>query len=288
MKKNHYLLLAVSVFMALIGCQNKKQQALQTAYEKEINAWHTQRLVELTKPHGWLSLVALEWLHEGKNSLTSFGTINLDKNRLSVEIENGVSATLKGKKFVEGAVKSDDEKEGPDTIFIGTRANILIKRGERYALRALDSEAATRKQFTRIDRFPVSLKWRIEADWKPYEKPKKLSIETVLPDYKEEGFATGVAVFSNEGKEYQLEPIVDDSQTDYFFIIGDKTNGNETYGAGRFLHMGPPVNGKIVIDFNKATNPPCAFTVFATCPLPPPNNRLPFKVEAGEKKYSHQ
>jgi uncharacterized protein (DUF1684 family) len=112
-----------------------------------------------------------------------------------------------------------------------------------------------------------------------------MKIPTIIAGYEEDYPVPGVAIFEIGGKEYRLEPVLEEPNGDYFFIFGDKTNGTETYGAGRFLYAKPAQGGRVILDFNKSYNPPCAFTEFATCPLPPPQNKLPIRIEAGEKKY---
>jgi uncharacterized protein (DUF1684 family) len=255
------------------------------SYVKEIDAWHARRIAALKKAHGWLSLIALDWLADGDNAVDSIGTVSLRSGKPFVEIDKRVRATLNGKEFTSGELKTDADSGGPEKIEIGSRAFIIIKRGERYAVREWDAASPARKNFTDIERFPVSLKWRIEARWHKYEKPKKVTVPSIISGYSEESTVPGVAIFTVDGKECRLEPIVDDPDSKYFIVFADKTNGKETYHAGRFLDTDPPKNGKIVLDFNKATDPPCAFTSYATCPLPPPQNHLDIRIEAGEKKY---
>jgi uncharacterized protein (DUF1684 family) len=148
-----------------------------------------------------------------------------------------------------------------------------------------DTQAQNRREFSGIERFPVSRNWRIEARWQPYDPPKTMKVPTIIAGYEEDYPVPGVAIFEIGGKEYRLEPVLEEPNGDYFFIFGDKTNGTETYGAGRFLYANPAQGGRVILDFNKSYNPPCAFTEFATCPLPPPQNKLPIRIEAGEKKY---
>jgi uncharacterized protein (DUF1684 family) len=172
-----------------------------------------------------------------------------------------------------------------DKIEVGPRAFVVIRRGERFAVRMWDANAEALKGFTGIERFPLSKEWNIEARWEAYEKPKLIKIQSVIPDYMENYVVPGVAIFVVGGKEYRLEPVGEPGARQLFFIFADKTNGGDTYGAGRFLYTDPPRGGRVVLDFNKATNPPCAFSTFATCPLPPASNRLPVRIEAGEKRF---
>jgi uncharacterized protein len=257
------------------------------SYIAEVDSFHQKRINNLKREHGWLSLVALDWLKAGKNAIDSIGTATLKNGKVTVEIDPGISATLKGAPFHAGIVKTDADTSGADKIVVGSRAFIIIERSGKFALRMWDADAPARKTFTDIERYPVSQRWRIEARWVPYAVPKKVTIETVVPGITEEGVVTGAAVFAVDGKEQRLEPVVTDSVSDYFFVVGDATNGRETYGGGRFLDAAPPRNGTIVLDFNKMTNPPCTFSSFATCPRPLPENRLSIRIDAGEKKFGH-
>jgi uncharacterized protein (DUF1684 family) len=290
-KINPFLLFS---FIATLTCFSPAQSQSRTtsavkdtvrlSYEDEINAWHSRRIAGLKRPFGWMSLVALDWLNEGKNTLSSIGTVVVSKGTILLHVLPDVHAKVRGATFTSGLLRTDKDKEGPDRVEVGTRALTIIGRGERYAVRMWDSTAETRTHFTGIERFPVNRQWRIEARWEPYASPKTIKIQSVIPGYSDDYKVHGVAVFSVGGKEYRLEPVDEGDQT-LFFIFADKTNGKETYGAGRFLYADPSKDGKVIIDFNKAYNPPCAFTAYATCPLPPESNCLTLRVEAGEKKF---
>jgi len=254
-------------------------------YEEEIRQWHERRIASLKRDHGWLTLIALNWLNEGSNEIASTVTVTLDNGKVSVHLSPGVQATLAGKPFTSGPLKTDADVGGPEKIELGSRAFIIIKRGNQHALRMWDSNAPARKEFTGIERFPVLTAWRIDARWEPYNPAKQIKVPSVVPGYVEDYPVPGAAVFTIAGSEYRLEPVLEEGATDLFFIFGDKTNGKDTYGGGRFLHAKPPKDGRVILDFNKAYNPPCAFSPYATCPLPPASNRLPLKIEAGEKEY---
>jgi uncharacterized protein len=290
MKKTTYgaivvIILGASVVWGLFHQHAFRKDEQVSAYTAEIDSWHKARITRLEKPYGWLSLVALDWLEEGGNAIPSVGTMTLTKGKVTAQFLPGVQASLHGTKFPGGPVLSDGEKGGPDTIIIGSRAHIILKRGDRFAVRIFDADSPARKHFAGIERYPVSENWKIEARWEAFPLPKPLSIATVIPGYFDEAVATGEAVFTVNGQEYRLMPIAENGGAELFYVFGDKTNGADTYGAGRFLYGEPPKDGKVVIDFNKAYNPPCAFSDFATCPLPLPANRLALRVEAGEKKY---
>jgi hypothetical protein len=254
------------------------------SFEDQVQAWYNRRITGLKRPQGWLALVALDWLKEGQNKIESIGTITLTGEVATFQPLPGVHAKIGGVVFTPGALHTEGGKERADRVEIGTRVFTIIKRGERFAVRIWDSDAETLKRFTGIERFPVSADWRVEARWESYNKPKMVKIASVIPDYLEDYPVPGVAIFSIDGKEYRLEPVSEGGES-LFFIFADKTNGKETYGAGRFLYTDPPKDGKVVLDFNRAQNPPCAFTPYATCPLPPASNRLPVRIEAGEKNF---
>jgi len=256
------------------------------AHEREVQAWHDRRIANLKRDHGWLTLIALDWMQEGPNEIPSIGIVTLKGGSITVKLAPGVQADIGGKPFTSGSIRTDADEGGPDKIVVGSRAFVVIKRADRHAVRMWDSNHEARKRFRGIERYPVSGTWRIEARWRPYDPPKRINVPSVIPDYVEDYPVPGVAVFSMQGKEYRLEPVLEPGETDLFFIFADKTNGKETYGGGRFLYAKPASNGVVVLDFNKSYNPPCAFTEFATCPLPPASNRLNIRIDAGEKKYS--
>jgi len=282
-------LLAIIFILSIEGSAQttsvSTQDTLMKVYEEEINAWHARRMTSLTREHSWLSLIAREWLKEGANEFAGVGNVIQKGTSITVELAPDVKATVAGKPFIGGMIKTDAEKGGPEKVEMGTRAFTVIKRGERFALRMWDSNAESRKNFKGIERYPVSEKWRIEAKWMPYNPPKQIKVATVVADLFDDYSVPGVATFQLDGKEYKLEPVLEEGARDLFFIMADATSGKETYGGGRFLYAPQAKDGKVILDFNKAYNPPCAFTQFATCPLPPASNRLTVRIEAGEKKY---
>ena len=266
--------------------------------EAETRAWHIERVSRLTSEDGWLSLVGLHWLKEGANRFGSApdndlvfpaafpahaGTFTRKGATVSLELEKGTALTQDGKPFTGGALRSDADGK-PDTLALGSVRFFVIRRGERLGVRVKDSEAPTRKAFHGIPTYAPSAAWRVEGRFEPATAEKKISVPNVLGEV-EEMVSPGTVVFTVGGQEYRLSPVVEPGDDQLFFIFGDLSNRDETYGAGRFLYAAMPKDGKVVLDFNRAYNPPCAFTSFATCPLPPPQNRLKVRVEAGEKRY---
>jgi uncharacterized protein (DUF1684 family) len=180
----------------------------------------------------------------------------------------------------------NDMAGDPTKLALGTLSWTIIKRGERYGVRLRDHEHPMLKSFDGIETFPIDSTWRIEAIFELNNPSKIIAIPTVLNTITEEP-SPGAFVFNINGKPYRLDATGKMTDKELFLIFGDQTNGKETYGAGRFLYVPTPdANGKTMIDFNKAYNPPCAFTEYATCPLPPEQNKLPVRITAGEKNYA--
>ncbi|HYO58463.1 DUF1684 domain-containing protein [Archangium sp.] len=265
--------------------------------EAETRAWHQKRIANLTSENGWLSLVGLHWLKEGDNRFGSgadndlvfpagtpanIGTLTRKSGKVTLTVQPGVSLTRAGQPFMGGEL-GDTEGEN-DVLTLGTLRFYVIRRGDRLGIRVKDPEAQARKQFHGIPTWPVSAAWRIEGRFEPAASPRKMQVPNVLGTV-EEMPSPGTIVFQVNGQEYRLDPVQEPGADQFFIIFADQTNRSESYGAGRFLYADPPKDGKVVLDFNRAHNPPCAFSPYATCPLPPPQNRLKLRVEAGEKRY---
>jgi hypothetical protein len=276
-----FLFTSASALALMAQTQGQQQSAgPKLSYEEEIAAWHQQRIANLKRPQGWLSLVALDWLEEGDNLVAGFGSVTLKNGTISYRSLPDIQPRIRGEVFTSGGLRTD-----VDRVEVGLKAFAVIRRGERYAVRMWDGNSESLKKFTGTECFPLSKKWKIEARWEAYEKPKPVKIQSVIPGYVDNDVVPGVAVFNVGDNEYRLEPVGEPGARQLFFIFADKTNGVDTYGAGRFLYTDPPKEGAVVLDFNKAINPPCAFSSYATCPLPPASNRLAVRIEAGEKKF---
>jgi uncharacterized protein (DUF1684 family) len=281
---------------------------MDPAYRREIEAWRAKRLANLTKPDGWLSLAGLFWLEEGENRVGSDpgarvslpGSAPRNCGRLfrhgeSVRWEpspglrraEAASAAQAGVSVSpRGVMDLKNDAEGDPTILsTGTVSFFVIKREERIGVRVKDADSDTRKNFKGLDYFSIDRSWRLEARFEPYDPPKKVIVPTVLGT-PEVDVSPGALVFSRGGKTYRLEPVFEQGSDELFLVFGDTTNGQETYGGGRFVYAPMPRDGRTVLDFNKAYSPPCIFTPYATCPLPMPSNRIPIAVAAGEKTYS--
>lgn len=279
--------------------EESAERAPTAGHAKEIEAWRAGRIERLTAPDGWLSLVGLPWLKAGRNTIGSakdndivlakapphLGAITVAGGKATIGLAAGSVATIDGKR-AKRAVLLDDSHEAPTTVAFGTVRFYLVERGGRLGLRVKDSEAETRTKFAGIESFPVDPSWRVEADWTPFDPPRTLEVPNVLGSV-DRMIVPGKATFLRDGKRFELLPVLETADAkELFLIFADRTSGKETYGAARFLYADLPKDGKVVLDFNKAYNPPCAFTPFATCPLAPPENRLAVPVRAGERKYT--
>jgi uncharacterized protein (DUF1684 family) len=274
------------------------QQIKADDWNKELDEWKSKRVSQLTKPHGWLSLIGMEWLHNGDNSIGSasdntiilphgpayIGKFELTDKIITFYAEEGIAINA-NKQPVDHKIIVKMDSSGEPTVFnIDTFQFYVIERG-KPALRIKDSSAKALADFKGINYFPVTENFRLQAEFIPYDPVKELEIINVLGLLSRDK-ALGQLKFNIEDKDYFLD--VMDSNDDYYIIFADKTSGRTSYGPGRFLYV-PKANDNSLttIDFNKAYNPPCAFSDYSTCPLPPPQNRLPVYIEAGEKKYSH-
>ena len=269
-------------------------------FTRQLDRWKKQRLEGLRSESGWLTLVGLHWLEPGENPFGSnpanrvvlpqgkaparAGAFFLNNGKVRVVAAPGSGITLNGKPVNEQDLRSDESGE-PDILHLGDLSLYVIKRGERFAIRVKDPNSPVRKEFKGIDAFPPNPAYRIVAEFVPYDPPREVAVPTILGT-TEKMKAPGYVKFKLARRELTLEPVVEDPEhPQLFFIFKDATSGKETYPAGRFLYADMPKDGRVVLDFNRAYNPPCAFTPYATCPLPPKQNRLDVRIEAGEKTY---
>jgi uncharacterized protein (DUF1684 family) len=276
--------------------------AQDTAWRQEVEAFRKERVEDLKKEDGWFTLVGLAWLDEGENRFGSdpeakvvlpegkspklAGVLVRKGDKVSVRVEPGVKMTSGGKPVTVGELVSlvSDTAGEPTVLEMGSVSFYVIQRGDKVGVRVKDKQSAALQAFHGLDTYPIQPAWRVEARFEPYDPPKTVGIPNILGQVTDSP-APGAVVFDWQGKTYRLDALGDPKEG-LSLIFADQTNGKETYGAGRFLETGPVKDGKVVVDFNLAYNPPCAFTAFATCPLPPAQNRLALRVEAGEKKYA--
>lgn len=277
-------------------------KATGAAYTEEVEQWKSKRLASLKGEDGWLSLVGLHWLKEGENKIGSdpssevplpegksprvAGSIFLNGGATKIEARPDSGITSEGKPVTTLELKSDADGK-PTVLKLGTLTFHVIKRGERLGVRVKDSTSSERTNFRGLEYFPTDERWRVEARFEPHNPPKSIPIVNVL-NMEEDTPSPGSLVFEVNGQTYRLDALTEEGEPQFFVIFADQTSGKETYGAGRYLYAGPPDSqGRLLIDFNKAYSPPCAFTKYATCPLPPEQNKLPVRVEAGELFAGH-
>lgn len=282
----------------IISCTERNTEPKGTPeYIAEVQQWHKTRIERLKKDNGWLSLVGLYWLNEGKNTFGSseendiqfppnspgkIGVITLRDSTILIKINNGVSVTENGSPVKEMELKTDLSGE-PTVLELGSLQWFIIKRGDKYGIRLRDLKAPLVKGFKDIETYPINENWKFNAKFEPYNPPKEITIQTILGTVEEDK-SPGALVFDLKGKQYKLDAL--DAGNSFFIIFADETSGEETYGAGRFIYTDKPDSaGNVILDFNLAYNPPCVFTKYATCQLPPKQNYLHLKVTAGEKMW---
>ena len=260
--------------------------------------WRAGRIERLTAPDGWLTLIGLHFLPPGASTVgrapgngivlaagpDHLGTVTLGADRTVTFVAADASARVDGRPATKVALVPETPGGTPTVVSAGTVSCFVIERGGRLALRVRDTASPRRTGFAGIDSFPEDAAWRIEAVWEAFAEPRELPVTNVLGQVTPEK-APGRAVFQRDGRTHELLAIDEGPDEPLFFVFADATTGRETYGAARFLYADRPVGGKVILDFNRAYNPPCAFTPFSTCPLPPAGNVLPFRITAGEKTY---
>ncbi len=261
--------------------------------------WRAERDRELRSPDSWLTIAGLFWLKEGENAFGTApsnaivlppgsaperaGIFNLDEGVISVEAAAGASLKVNGKS-AEKTVLKDETQGVADVVGCGRLSLWIIKRDTRYAVRLRDPDHPAFKAFTKLDYFPASAEYRITGEFRPLSKPEAIRVEAKIVGTTEMT-AVGRVLFAFRGEKYEVEAWRGEIEGTIHLVLGDSTNGRETYGGGRFLDAALLEGGKADLNFNRLYNPPCVFSSFATCPLPPRGNRLPFRVEAGEKMY---
>src|SRR5712671_8031686 len=296
------VILALATFSA-----GSDSPATPDSWQRDLLAWREKQAANLQTPEGWLSLIGLEWLKEGDNSVGSAADNKIQiakapSHLVVVRLEKGGVLRLLPpaggfpKELLVDAhpaqeqVLLSDDSPNRSKVSLGELSIIVIHRDERYGLRIKDSQAPTRVGFHGLRWYAPNPAYRVHAKWIPYNPPKMIDIPTILGTVSKLP-APGVAEFTIDGKAYRLEPVLEEPDSkELFFILRDATSKKETYGAGRFLYTDLPDHGltqpgEIWLDFNQLENPPCAFTPYATCPLPPIQSRLTVAIPAGEQRY---
>jgi len=291
--------LAALVALAAMPLSVAAAGNVQDEYAR-IADWRARRLASLTGETGWLTPIALYWLKDGANSFgrapdrafslddaalaPDTGAFVLTRGRVRYVAHASKALTYLGKPVTSLELASD-AGEKPTELVAGSLHFMLIERAGHLGIRVRDSVSPNRLQFKGLEYFPVRPDWHIRAHFEPYVPEHRIPIVNIL-GMTEEMTSPGAIVFEREGRSWRLDAIREaPGDRQLFVMFSDATSGKETYGAGRFLYVGLPTADRIEVDFNEAFNPPCAFTDFATCPLPPPQNRLALRIDAGELKY---
>lgn len=263
--------------------------------------WRAGRLAALTSGTGWLTLVGLYWFREGPNTIGQgrSNTIAIDNPALGrragrfvvdgtvVRFEAAPKSCVRidGKPVTRQVLTADKAGE-PELLSCGSLEFYVIERGGKLGLRVRDIASRARREFRGLDYFPFDPLWVVDARFEPYAPPRHVPIVNVL-GMELDMLSPGALVFEHDGREWRLDALLEDPDADTLFVMfADGTSSRETYGAGRFLYVPLPVAGHVTVDFNRAHSPPCAFTPFATCPLPPEQNRIALRVAAGELRYA--
>jgi len=297
-----YFLLIFStlvISLSTISCSNENLKAKGSPeYLEEIKQWHQHRLERLKADDGWLNLVGRTWLKPGVNKFGSakdndvlvesdkvpkyIGVFVFEDSSVTMKVNDGVEVLLNGNPVKEMKMIGDESKDMNVFQYGPIKWNLII-RDTLYGIRFRDLESEFVKNFIEIERFPVNDDWRIEAKYVAYDPPKKISVPNILGQIDEES-SPGAVLFSKNNQSYRLDAI--DEGERLWFIFADGTSGEETYGGGRFLYTDKAdSNGIVIVDFNKAYDPPCVLTKYATCPMPPKQNYLSLRITAGEKMY---
>lgn len=285
-----------------VGCGGGDAPAITQPgpdYVASVEAYRQELETRLTSDTGWLTIAGLEFLTKPETTFGSsptndivlpgatpprVGTFVSHDGQVSVRLEPGVQVSLlDGAPFTGGPITSDGDQP-PDRLVLGDVQVWVHESGERQAIRIRDKHNPLRQTFTGRTWFPVATGYRVDAAYEAYPSPKTISITNLLGDV-DSMTAVGEAVFSLHGEPFRMVAVEDGEEL--WFIFKDRTSADSTYPAARFLYTPKPKDGRVVLDFNRAESPPCAFNPYATCPLPPPQNRMAVRVEAGERYQRH-
>jgi uncharacterized protein (DUF1684 family) len=254
-------------------------------HERAVRDWWAARDERLRSPDGWLTLVGLHWLEEGENRFGSDPANQIVLRGDDVPALAGSLWLADGAVHLNGQQLRDDTSGEPTVLDLGTLRMYVIRRGQRFALRVRDRASPALGAFQGMRHFPLDHEWRVPARLEPARAGKELEIVDVTGAVSREPTPGSVA-FERRGATWHLDALPGDEEGTLWLLFGDETNGAETYGGGRMLYTeAVQADGSVVVDFNLAYNPPCVFSPYATCPLPPPQNWLAMRIEAGELDY---
>jgi len=287
----------MAVLITLNASCNRSAPVIQdrTAYMETVRQWQQERLTGLKARDGWLNLAGIYWLKEGDQTIGSdpvndhvfperapafIGTLTLEGESVRIRVNEGLELYYKNERIQELELGPDSSVD-PSYITHGDFAWYIMKRHHSLAIRLRDYRNPAIDALDQIPSYPIDPGYVVEAKLHAFDTARILTVATPFQDYTQDYNCPGELEFMLKGEKLTLLPF--SSGEGYFIIISDETSGMETYGGGRFMYSYPDSSGRIILDFNKAYNPPCAITPFAACPMPPPENHLPLKIEAGEK-----
>lgn len=290
------------IFLLVLNCTSSDNQNFNPIeYNASIKEWQNKRLESLKKKDGWLSLAGLYWLNKGENTFGAhasndivfpegkapdfMGKFILRDKGVDISIKSDVDVLL-GDSLIKNMSLKSDLEENTTILTYRTLSWFVIKRDTNFAIRLRDSENPNFDKFKGIETFPINPAWRLKAEFMKYDPPKEISIPTIMGTTNRDS-SPGAIIFKIGDKKYKLDTTGKYDSERLWIIFSDGTSGIETYGAGRYLYIDNPLlHENTYIDFNRAYNPPCAFTDFATCPFPPEQNKLDVRITAGEKYHS--
>lgn len=304
------LLCAATGVLMLAGCQRSADPSAQddrmspeaVAFTVQQQIWREQRRADLVRPDGWTSLIGLHWIDPGAHYVGSdadngirlsmgppqLGMLEIDDDGIRLVPHRDARLMLDGAPIVQAvALQSDEDGATPSRLGFdkGLGVATVIRRGDRHALRVKHADAPTRTGFAGLQYWPADRQWAVDGRFIAHPEGRTMPIANIL-GFIEPTPNPGVVEFEHGGTTHRLEAL-DGGDGTLFLVFADRTSGQGSYGAGRFLDTAKPApDGSVVLDFNQSYNPPCAFTAFATCPLPPPENRLDLTITAGEKTYT--
>lgn len=281
------------------GAEASARAAADAEFVAGHEAWRVERHARLLAPDGWTGLIGLHWIELDAHYLGSrsgmrlamgpprLGLLQRREGRLYFVPERGVDVSVGGEPVTGRIELHDDRSQAPTLVdFDGGLGQFgIIRRGGRQAVRVRHMEAPSRASFSGVDYWPVDRGWSVQAHFRPHPPGRSLEVPLIVGGV-ETVANPGLVEFERDGQLFALEAM-DDGDGGLLVIFADRTSGHGSYGGGRYLDVAMPgADGRVVLDFNRAYNPPCAFTNHATCPLPPPGNRLDLAIPAGEKAHA--
>lgn len=294
------ILIYTIILVGLASCKSSQESEISAeAHLEEVNSWHQSQMEFLRSDESWLNLIGLHWLEYGTNSFGT-GDVDLKIHAQDFPEEIGSFTLVNDKVYFDPVLEGVllDGNKIQENILVFDLANgfdghmefmslhwNIIKRGDGFAVRLRDLNAKDVLEFEGVDRFPVDLKWRVKAKFISYEPVKEVLITNVVGQVTPNA-SSGYVEFEIEGKQYRIDALANPDDLELFLMFADNTSGDQTYGGGRYMYVDRDFStNEIILDFNKAYNPPCVYTSYATCPLPPRQNVLDLAITAGQRDF---